>query len=176
MSDRPKGKVVYSSLDNPEVKKAVADAHKEVVAEKDRLQTERIERREHRYNTMPNRVCYADTAFKDWRPGDPIPECLKCRGKLYPEEHHNCPGYIPKYRTDGLSHDERMEIRKAGWDDWNDDQYDPTTPDETTRNVRMRREAETGESYDQVVIDGMTEEEDLKRRFGYVPNFEDFEE
>jgi hypothetical protein len=67
-------------------------------------------------------------------------------------------------------------MRKAGWDDWDDDQYDSTTPDETTNNLRMQHEAETGETYDQVVIEGMTEEEYLMKKFGYIPSFEDFEE
>jgi len=35
-------------------------------------QTRAAERREHRYNTMPNRICHADTAFKDWKQGDPF--------------------------------------------------------------------------------------------------------
>lgn len=67
-------------------------------------------------------------------------------------------------------------MRKAGWDDWDDDQFDPTTPDKTTHNLRMRHEAETGNTYDQVVEEGMTEEEHLMKKFGYIPSFEDFEE
>jgi hypothetical protein len=149
---------------------------KAIQRQKQEAETRAAERREHRYNTMPNRICYAESAFKDWQPGDPIPECNVCQGKLYPEEHHNCTGYRPRYRNDGLLHYERMEMRKAGWEDWDDDQYDPTTPDETTHNLRMRHEAETGETYDQVVIEGMTEEQYLMRKFGYIPNFEDFEE
>lgn len=171
MSDKTmqKGKWVYSSPTNPIT--VAAEKHQRQLQEESL--TRAAERREHRYNTMPNRICYADTAFKDWQQGMPIPKCLKCRGKLYPEEHHDCPGFIPKYRTDGLSHGERMEMRKAGWDDWDDDQYDPTTPDETTHNLRMRHEAETGETYDQVVDENMTEDEYLMRKFGYIPSFED---
>lgn len=170
MRPRPKGAVVYRSPENPAVKEAEANQRQERL----RLQTERAERREERYRTMPNQICYADTAFKDWTPDMPIPKCLKCRGKLYPEEHHDCPSFIPKYRTDGLSRDERMEKRKAGWDDWDDDQYDPTTPGDGAD--RMQHEAETGETYDQVVIEGMTEEDYLMEKFGYIPSLEDFEE
>lgn len=152
---------------------------KTIQRQKQEQELARAERREQRYNTMPNRVTYADTAFKDWQDGDPIPECVKCHAKLYPNEHHDCPGFIPRYRTNSLSREERREMRKAAWlegdGDWDDDQYDPTTPDETG-NLRMRHEAETGETYDQVVIEGMTWEEDMMRRFGYIPNFEDFEE
>ena len=43
---RPKGKVIYRSLDNPEIHKAVREAHKAVVAERVRLQTQRAERGE----------------------------------------------------------------------------------------------------------------------------------
>jgi hypothetical protein len=169
---RAKGVWVYSSPVNPIAEEA--KKHQRHLQEESRLRA--AERREHRYNTMPNRVCYADTAFKDWKDGDPIPKCNKCRGKLYPEEHHDCPGFRPRYRTDGLSRDERMEMRRASWDDWDDDQYDETTPDETTHNLRVRHEAETGNTYDQVVIEGMTEDEYLMKKFGYIPNFEDFGE
>lgn len=134
------------------------------------------EKRQERYDNAPNTVCYAETAFKDWQPGMRIPKCNVCHGKLHPTEHHDCPGYRPRYRTDGLSHDERWEMRKAGWDDFDDDQFDETTPDETTHNLRLRHEAETGETYDQVVIEGMTEDEYLMKKFGYMPSFEDFEE
>jgi hypothetical protein len=132
--------------------------------------------KQHRYDTAPNTLCYAESAFKDWQPGDKVPKCNVCRGLLHPGEHHNCPGFRPRYRTDGTTHAERAEMRKAGWDDWDDDQFDPTTPDKTTHNLRMRHEAETGNTYDQVVEEGMTEEEHLMKKFGYIPSFEDFEE
>ncbi len=154
-----------------------------LVAEAKQLQQQRQERialaaekRQAAYDTAPNTLCYADTAFKDWKPGDKVPPCNVCHGLLHPGEHHNCPGFRPRYRTDGTTHEERAEMRKAGWDDWDDDQFDPTTPDETTHNLRMRHEAETGNTYDQVVEEGMTEEEHLMKKFGYIPSFEDFEE
>jgi hypothetical protein len=135
------------------------------------------EKRQAAYDNAPNTVCYAETAFKDWQPGMKVPKCNVCRGLLHPGEHHNCQGFRPRYRTSPRpTREERMEMRKAGWDDWDDDQYDPTTPDETTNNLRMRHEAETGETYDQVVIEGMTEEDYLMEKFGYIPSFEDFEE
>ncbi|HWY57921.1 MAG TPA: hypothetical protein VNZ03_25890 [Terriglobales bacterium] len=154
-----------------------------LVAEANQLQQQRQERialaaekRQAAYDNAPNTVCYADTAFKDWKPGDKVPPCNVCHGLLHPGEHHNCPGFRPRYRTDGTTHEERAEMRKAGWDDFDDDQYDETTPDETTHNLRMQHEAETGNTYDQVVIEGMTEEEYLMKKFGYIPSFEDFEE
>ena len=57
--------------------------------------------------------------------------------------------------------------------DWDDDQYDPTTPGDADR---MTHEAENWETRDQVVIEGMTEEEYLMEKFGYIPSLEDFEE
>lgn len=154
-----------------------------LVAEANQLQQQRQERialaaekRQADYDNAPNTVCYADTAFKDWKPSDKVPKCNVCHGLLHPGEHHNCPGFRPRYRTDGTTHEERAEMRKAGWDDFDDDQYDETTPDETTHNLRMQYEAETGNTYDQVVIEGMTEEEYLMKKFGYIPSFEDFEE
>src|SRR6185437_3569825 len=143
-----------------------------LVAEANQLQQQRQERialaaekRQAAYDNAPNTVCYADTAFKDWKPGDKVPPCNVCHGLLHPGEHHNCPGFRPRYRTDGTTHEERAEMRKAGWDDFDDDQYDETTPDETTHNLRMQHEAETGNTYDQVVIEGMTEEEYLMKKF-----------
>jgi hypothetical protein len=138
-------------------------------------------KRQAAYDNAPNTLCYKDTAFKDWKPGDAIPECIKCRGKLYPTEHHVCTGvFVPKFRTKPrLPLEERRELHRAAWEeagDWDDDQYDSTTPDETTNNLRMQHEAETGETCDQVVIEGMTEEEYLMKKFGYIPSFEDFEE
>jgi len=173
MSDRPKGKMVYSSPANPTAEKA--KQHQRQLQEE--AATRATERREERYRTMPNRICYAEL-YEQWKAngGGKLPTCKKCRATIHWEEHHDCPGFKPRYRTDGLSRDERMEQRKAGWDDWDDDQYDETTPDETTQNLRMQHEAETGETYDQVVIEGMTEEEYLMKKFGYIPSFEDFQE
>lgn len=172
MSDRPKGRMVYSSPPNP-----IADAAKKHQEQLQRQHQEELAaRRQRTYDTMPNRVCYADSAFAGWEPGMPIPRCNRCHGKLHPEEHHNCPGFVPRYDTRGLSHEEKIGMRRAGWDDFDDDQYDETTPDETTQNLRMQHEAETGETYDQVVIEGMDEDEYLMRKFGYIPSFEDFEE
>jgi hypothetical protein len=175
---RAKGRIVTL----PEEPMGVlADEAKTIQKQKQERKIIAAEKRQERYDNAPNRICYAEL-YAEWKAKhdagkDPvIPRCNRCRQKLHWEEHHNCPGFIPKYRTDGLSRDERMEKRKAGWDDWDDDQYDPTTPEETSRNLRMDHEAETGETYDQVVIEGMTEEEYLLKKFGYIPSSEDFEE
>src|ERR1039458_4707833 len=51
---------------------------------------------------VPNRICYATTAFLNWQPGDRIPPCRVCGGLLHPEENHVCSGFNPKY----VEHDE----------------------------------------------------------------------
>lgn len=174
---RAKGVWVYDSPVHP----IAEEAKKHQRQLQDEAAIRSAERREHRYNTMPNRVCYP-ALYAEYQArvavggSRKLYKCKRCHGILHWEEHHDCPGFRPRYRVNPLPHEERVEMRRAGWDDWDDDQYDPTTPDETTHNLRMRHEAETGATYDQVVIDGMTEEEYLTRKFGYVPNFEDFEE
>ena len=169
MSDRPKGRMVYSSPPNP-----IADAAKKHQEQLQRQhQQELAARRQRTYDTMPNRVCYANSAFAGWEPGVPIPRCNRCHGKLHPEEHHSCPGFVPRYDTRGLSREEKIGMRRAGWDDWDDDQFDPTTPGDADP---LRHEAETSETRDQVVIERMTEEEWLMNEFGYIPSSEDFEE
>jgi hypothetical protein len=153
---RAQGVIVTEAVEPTGVLAAEAE---EILRRKQEEREARAERREERYRTMPNRVCYADTAFKDWKEGDNIPPCIKCGALLHPEEHHDCPGFHPRYQPNKPSPEERMKMRRAGWleaGDWDDDQYDPTTPDETTGNLRMRHEDETGETFDQVVIEGMT--------------------
>jgi hypothetical protein len=56
-----------------------------------------------------------------------------------------------------------MAMCRASWDDWDDDQYDPTTPEGADF---FRHEAETGKTKDWVVIEGMTEEKYLAMKFG----------
>ena len=83
------------------------------------------------------------------------------------------PGYKPKYSD--VPPKERMDMRRAQWEeagDWDDDQYDETMP-EPGGFDKLRHEAETGETYDQVVIEGMDEDEYLRRKFGEVPHEDD---
>jgi len=169
---RAKGVVVTMPAKEPTGH--LADEAKTIQKQKQERKIIAAEKRQERYDNAPNRICYAEL-YEHWKAsGGKLPKCNRCRAILHWEEHHDCPGFIPKYRTDGLSRNERMEKRKAGWDDWDDDQYDPTTPGDGAD--RMQHEAETGETYDQVVIEGMTEEEYLMKKFGYIPSFEDFEE
>lgn len=173
MSDRPKGVVTYRSPKNPLAEEA--KQHQE------QLQRQREERaaadRQRRYDNAPNRICYAEL-YEQWKAngGGKLPKCKKCRATIHWEEHHNCPGFIPRYRTNRLTPEERRAFYEAKMEndgDWDDDQYDPTTPGHADY---LMHEAETGETRDQVVIEGMTEEEYLMKKFGYIPSFEDFEE
>ena len=116
---------------------------------------------------MPKRICYADL-YEQWKAngGGKLPKCKRCRGTIRWEENHQCPGFIPRYWE--LDPETRRAMREAKMEnegDWDDDQYDPTTPGEV---IRDPDEEDSG-----VVIEGMTEEEDLMRRFGYLPNWDE---
>ena len=54
---------------------------------------------------LPNRLCYPEL-FKgrigpkgEWL-GGKVPKCKRCEGNLFPEENHECPGFIPKFPTE----------------------------------------------------------------------------
>ena len=180
MSDRPKGVMVYSSPKNP-VAEAAKQHQRQLQEEADRRAAERASR------PVPNRICYADL-YEHWKAngGGKLPKCKRCRGIIRWEENHLCPGFIPRYRDlDPETHRAMHEAKKENEGDWDDDQYDPTAPgeisyeedwddaqyDPTTPGDAdwMMHEAETGETRDQVVIEGMTEEEYLMEKFGYIP-------
>ncbi|MGA8215490.1 MAG: hypothetical protein WB799_17970 [Candidatus Sulfotelmatobacter sp.] len=61
---------------------------------------------------VPNRIAYAETAFKNWKQGMRVPRCLKCDGLLHPEENHQCEGFIPKYEVWDDERRERAEQRR----------------------------------------------------------------
>ena len=173
---RAKGRIVTL----PEEPMGVlADEAKTIQRQKQERKIVAAEKRQERYDNAPNRICYAEL-YAQWKArvdaggSRKLPKCNRCRATIHWEEHHNCPGFVPRYDTRGLSHEEKIGMRRAGWDDWDDDQYDPTTPGDGAD--RMQHEAETGETYDEVVIEGMTEEEWLLRKVGYIPSLEDFEE
>ncbi len=182
---RPKGKIISdSSLERNPIVEAAQQHQKQ-------LQQQRQERaaadRQRRYDNAPNWICYPEVFWGrvdengNWL-GGKVPPCIKCKGLLHPNEHHICPGYMPDLTrlNTKLTPEQRKAMRHAAWlegdGDWDDDQYDCTTPGDADR---MMHEAETGETYDQVVIDGMTEEEWMERRRrqlrhapDYAPYFE----
>jgi hypothetical protein len=94
--------IVYRSPENSNVATA-----KKVLKER---AEEAARRREARLNApVPNYICYATTAFKNWKPGDKIPPCKLCGGLLHRGENHKCDGYQPKYV-------ERTEETKQRWE------------------------------------------------------------
>jgi hypothetical protein len=113
---RPKGKVIYRSLDNPEIQKAVREAHKAVVGERVRLQTQRAERRE---RPVPNWKCYPMVfivgknidEYGNWL-GGKLPKCRVCEGILRPKDNHQCEGYQPKFAEHDQEWHERQDARR----------------------------------------------------------------
>jgi hypothetical protein len=156
---------------------SLADEAKKIQKQRQERKIIAAEKRQERYDNAPNRICYADL-YEQWKANGcgKVPKCKKCRATIHWEEHHNCPGFIPRYRTNRLTPEERRAFHKAQMEndgDWDDDQFDPTTPGDADY---LMHEAETGETRDQVVIEGMTEEDYLMEKFGYIPSLEDFEE
>ncbi len=155
----------------------LADEAKAIQKQRQERKIVAAEKRQERYDNASNRICYADL-YEQWKANGcgKVPKCNRCRAILHWEEHHNCPGLIPRYRTNRLTPEERRAFHEAQMEndgDWDDDQYDPTTPGDADY---LMHEAETGETRDQVVIEGMTEEDYLMEKFGYIPSLEDFEE
>lgn len=92
---------------------------------------------------VPNWIAYQNIVFfvgknvdaKGNRLGGKLPRCKVCKGLLDPQANHKCPGYVPDLTRLNTNYTpkERLEIRKASWEiagDWDDDQYDRTTPGE----------------------------------------------
>lgn len=169
MKPRPQGVVLTMPDKNPLGVLAI-EAEQRLKAKQERLAAERARRAA---IPVPNRICYAETAFKDWQPGMPIPKCRKCHGLLHPEENHACDGYHPKYpgiRAD-IDYELRVEMREAAWDDWDDDQYDRTTLGEIIRDPDLE---DSG-----VILEGWDEDRWMawkRRQLGLAPDYEpDFE-
>jgi hypothetical protein len=107
MANRPMAKGVW--VEDTGLNQNGLDAKKAWRKERDRLRTERAERRE---RPVPNRICYAEE-FAKWRPRLPLPRCKRCDATLFPEANHKCEGFVKKY----VDHDDewrkRAEARRA---------------------------------------------------------------
>lgn len=141
------------------VNQKATEAKKDWKEEKLRLRTERAERRE---RPVPNRICYVEE-FAKWRPGLPLPRCNRCDGTLFPEENHECPGFVKKY----VDHDDewhaqaevqRMERREAIHNHWDD-----------MREDRIRESYEHEEMPSEAELEAM-EEERLNEIQGEYPD------
>lgn len=103
--------IVYKSPENPNVVAA-----KKLLKAKEDARKERSIRDTER--PVPNRIAYADTAFKDWKPGDKIPPCLRCGALLHRNEHHVCPvkegteEFKPKFVEHTPERKERWETQR----------------------------------------------------------------
>jgi hypothetical protein len=119
----------------------------------------------------PNRICYPDL-YADWKKrvdaggSRKLHHCKRCDGILHWEENHVCPGFIPKYPV-LPSTEEAMEEHKAIREyiretegDWDDDQYDPTTPGDVPKNP---------DEEDSGIVLNMSEDEWFRRKFGFIP-------
>lgn len=102
---RPKGVITYRSPKNP-----LAEEAKRNQKQKELQRQERAAARAAR--PVPNRICYADTAFKGWKPGTRLPKCRRCDAILHPEENHACPGFQPKYAEHDQGWHERQDARR----------------------------------------------------------------
>jgi hypothetical protein len=164
MEDGMRAKGVVVTMPDNEPTGSLADEAKQI--QKKRQERKIIEGRKPPA-PVPNRICYAEL-YEQWKAngGGRLPKCNKCGGTLHWEENHACPGFIPRYRD--LDPETRRAMREAKMEnegDWDDDQYDPTTPGEV---IRDPDEEDSG-----VVIEGMTEEEYLMEKFGYLPRWDE---
>jgi hypothetical protein len=183
---RPKGLIISdSSLERNSIVEGAKQRQRQLQQQK---QERAVADRQRRYDHAPNWICYPEV-FRDrvdengnWL-GGKVPPCIKCKGLLHPNEHHICPGYMPDLTrlNTKLTFEERRELRRAAWlegdNDWDDDQYDSTTPDPDFSF--MMHEAETGETKDQVVLEGWDEDRWIawkKKQLGlpsdYEPDFD----
>ena len=101
VNQRPKGTVIYKSPEN----KNVLAAKQMLKAKADRLAADRARKAA---IPVPNRICYAESAFKNWKVGDKIPPCRVCGELLHPNENHVCSGFVPKY----VEHDDAWHERQ----------------------------------------------------------------
>lgn len=157
---RTKGKFVYESAPNP-----VAEAAAKHQAELEETRRQKAEARANR--PLLNRHTYA-WLYEGWLAEVEaggcrlLPKCKRCDTTLqWDEPAHVCDGFVPKYVDwDSEKREAVAEYLRTGdgYADWDDDQYDPSAPGHIEKNPD---EEDSG-----CVIEGMTEEEDLRPRFG----------
>jgi hypothetical protein len=102
--------IVYKSPKNPNVDAAKAKLKTEA--------EEKAARRERYLNApVPNYICFA-WLFPNFDPKTgkgapkPLPKCHKCEGTIFPMEHHDCPGFTPKYVEHTPEWKEKQEARR----------------------------------------------------------------
>jgi hypothetical protein len=109
---RAKGVVVYRSdtKTNSNVQAAIAAAKKKEEERQERAAARAL-------GPVPNYICYA-WLFPNYDPKtgrgapSPLPECKKCDGIIHPQEHHDCPGFTPKFKEHTKESHERWEAER----------------------------------------------------------------
>jgi hypothetical protein len=107
---RPRGVVVVEP-DKPLAKGLLAEEAKQLLKAKQVKVQEAAAKR--KATPIPNRVAYA-WLYERWKAngGGPIPTCKRCDALLHWEEHHDCPGFKPKYVEHDDAWHERQEARR----------------------------------------------------------------
>lgn len=118
---------------------------------------------------VPNRICYA-ALYEQWKAngGGKLPKCRRCQGTIHwGDEHHDCPGYISQYDdfSDTEQHRAMHEAKTVNEADWNDDQVDRSVEGEGVPRCQIDPDEEDSGC----VVEGMSEDEWLMKKFGYVP-------
>jgi hypothetical protein len=137
--------------------------------EREEAQAKKAEARANR--PVPNYICYPEVwkgrvdNHGNWLDGvSRAPtHCRRCG--LYlggPLDNHQCEGFMPQYPE--WDAEKRQWVHwytnsAEGYVDWDDDQYDPTVDD-----VHIEKNPDEEDSG--CVIEGMTEEKWLERKFG----------
>jgi hypothetical protein len=137
MASRPMAKGVW--VEDTGLSQKGLDAKKAWIKERDRLRTERAERRE---RPVPNRICYAEE-FAKHQPGTKLPKCRRCKATLFPEENHKCPGFVKQYvdhddewreqanarREEHREaiHNHMVEMREERWSEEDQDEWEQRT-------------------------------------------------
>jgi hypothetical protein len=89
---------------------AIWEQAKAILAAKAKAKAARQAKRD--ATPVPNTICYAQSAFKNWKPGDKVPACKVCGGLLHPTENHVCDGYKAKYVEHTPERKERWEAER----------------------------------------------------------------
>jgi hypothetical protein len=157
---RPKGTITYQTPTNPVVEEAV-----QWQKDLDEVRRKAAEARANRpllnkhtyawlYEEYEARVAAGGTRQ--------LPHCKRCDATIHWDEPaHECPGFTAKYPD--WDAEKRAWVHEytntaEGYVDWDDDQYDPSADGVVEKNPD---EEDSG-----CIIEGMTEDEWLERKFG----------
>lgn len=106
---RAKGVVI--TRPEKELTGVLGEAAKQILKQKQEQARARLAQRN--AIPVPNRVAYA-WLYERWKAngGGRIPSCKRCDALLHWEEHHDCPGFKPKYVEHDEEWQEKQEARR----------------------------------------------------------------